>query len=277
VTPENARSLYLNRKLSEGYPNLERLGAEHFASAQQETVAIVSAVRCIERLIELPKGSPITVIGCGPKPFSVKALLDAEFDATGVEPVRDFVESARQYLGDDRRVSIGDAEHLSLADLSQRAVILESVLEHVDSPERTLAEAYRVLTPGGVLYVYTTNKYRFALSGANGEYRVPFFNWLPDIVKESYVHHHLHFDPALANFTSRPAVHWFTYSGLCRLGRSAGFYRFYSKVDLIDAEDPSLQTSWLRRSVFEHVRCRPWLRSLALTQFGNSIFMVKRP
>ena len=53
----------------------------------------------------------------------------------------------------------------------------------------------------------TTNRYRFSPTGSNDEFRVRFFNWFPRIVKESYVFQHLHFDPTLANYSPRPAVH----------------------------------------------------------------------
>jgi SAM-dependent methyltransferase len=45
----------------------------------------------------------------------------------------------------------GDATTLPLADDSVDAVLLLDVVEHVAEPERALAEAHRVLRPGGVL------------------------------------------------------------------------------------------------------------------------------
>ena len=100
---------------------------------------------------------------------------------------------------------------------------MEHVLEHADSPRQSLAEIYRVLIPGGVAYIATSNRYHFSPIGYNGEFNVPFYNWFPDALKEAFVHHHLHFKPSLANYTPRPAVHWFCYSDLCRVGRDAGF------------------------------------------------------
>ena len=44
----------------------------------------------------------------------------------------------------------------------------------------------------------------------------------------------LHYEPQLANYNARPAVHWFSFPDLCRLGREAGFAQFYSPLDLID-------------------------------------------
>jgi hypothetical protein len=135
---------------------------------------------------------------------------------------------------------------------------------------------YRVLAPGGVLCVTTTNRHRFSLDGSNGEFNVPFYNWLPRLLKESYVFQHLHYQPKLANYTARPAVHWLSYADLCERGRDAGFAQFYAIVDLMRITDPSIAKSGLRRFVLPMLQQHPWLRSLALTQIGHAIFMLKR-
>ena len=188
-----------------------------------------------------------------------------------------FAEKAGQALGDAGRIQVGTAESLPLEPESQRVLLLESVLEHVDSPIKALAEAYRVLAPGGVLYVYTTNRLRLSPLGRNGEFNVRFYNWFPAIVKESYVYKHLHYDPSLANYSVRPAVHWFTFAELCKLGREVGFAQFYSLIDLVDSNAASVKRGWFRRWLVQHCRYHPWLRSLGLTQYGSSIFMLKRP
>ena len=157
-------------------------------------------------------------------------------------------------------------------------MLLDSVLEHVDSAEQTLKEIFRVLRPGGVCFIATTNRLRFSLVGYNGEFRTPFYNWFPRLLKESYVFQHLHYKPTLANFTPRPAVHWFTFSDLCRLGRQAGFAQFYSPIDLMQPDDPRFARGVIRRllrPLLSVVKHSPLLRSLVLSQFG-SIYMWKR-
>jgi SAM-dependent methyltransferase len=271
------KDLYDGRYLSDGYPDLEKLGVEYFKQHQRTQTNILEIMVCIGRLINLSSGlRTVCVIGCGPKPSSLKELLEMGFDAVGIEPVPGSAEAASIFLGDGSRIITSSAEELLLPDNSQRIVIFESVLEHVDSPLRSLQEAYRVLAPGGVLYVYTSNKYRISLSGRNDEFNVMFYNWLPNTIKESYVFKHLHYDPKLANYTPRPAVHWFSYAELCRLGRSAGFAQFYSLIDLLSRDSETIRKSVLRKLLLNKVRYNPWLRALALTQFGGSIFMLKR-
>ena len=271
------KDLYRGRRLSDGYPDLETKGVAHYTEAQ-EASRTGETLDCIDRLVDLRSGLRTgAVIGCGPNPQAVRILLDRGIDAIGVEPIHGSAAAAAKFLGDESRVRFGTAEQLPFPNASLRIVLMESVLEHVDSPLLSLGEAYRVLAPGGVLYVYTTNRYRFSWKGTNQEFRTPFFNWFPATLKEAYVHHHLHFDPRLAYFTPRPAVHWFTYAELCRLGRMVGFSQFYSVLDLIDTDAPSIRRKLLRRTFLETVRARPWLRALALLQFGESIFMLKRP
>ena len=64
---------------------------------------------------------------------------------------------------------------------------------------------------------------------------------------------------------------------LCAAGRAVGFATFYSMLDLVPAASPWVKQSGVRRWMLGSVRRSPWLRALALTQAGGSIFMVKRP
>ena len=107
------------------------------------------------------------------------------------------------------------------------------------------------------------------------EFRIPFYCWLPPLVKECYVFKQLHYDPRLANYATRPAVHWFTYSGLCKLGRDAGFAQFYSKIDLADLSSDYAKRGALRRMAIKLARRSPWFRAMVLSQMGH-IIMWKR-
>ena len=49
---------------------------------------------------------------------------------------------------------VGDIHEMPFPDNSVPAIVCESVLEHVEDPIRAMKEMYRVLEPGGYLYVY---------------------------------------------------------------------------------------------------------------------------
>jgi SAM-dependent methyltransferase len=267
-------------------PALEGSAHEQFTAEMRarddETPRLERLLTLIGRLVDLREHRRVCVLGCGPAPQTMRVCRGRGLDAVGVEPVPSFVAAAAEYLGAPGLVLQGAAEAIPLPSESQDVVFFESVLEHVDSPSISLAEIYRVLRPGGIVYLETTNRHRVSLRGRNDEYNVRFYNWLPALVKECYVHRHLHFDPSLANFSQRPAVHWFSYTDLCRLGREAGFAHFYSLLDLKSASDAPLSGNPVKRAIqgsdrlLRAVQRNPWLRALALTQLGGTIIMRKR-
>lgn len=274
--------LYRDRPLSEGYPGLQRSGVNFFkesttsryTDSTKEHGRIDKLLGYLGKLINLKIGAKtVLVIGCGPTPITIKYLIEHGYDAVGAEILPEYVNAASEFLQDRTRVYQARAESLPFAGNSKRIILMESLLEHVDSPTMCLSEAYRVLEPGGVLFITTTNK----LSYTQGEYRVWFYNWLPALVKECYIFQSLHYSPSLANYSPLPAVHWFSYNELCVLGRQVGFGQFYSTIDLVDGTIPQHKKSFLRKWFLEKGRYNPWFRALALTQLGGDIFMLKRP
>ena len=163
---------YDERPLSDGYPGLTQLAVEYFRTHQSTQSLTIEAIECVGRLIDLSAGlKTIAVVGCGPNPRAVRGLVDAGFDAVGVEPVQGFLEAAREFLESPDRALWGTSEALPFPDGSQRVVVMESVLEHVDSPSMSLREAYRV--PGtGRCAVYHDDQ-SLSLFAARCERRVP--------------------------------------------------------------------------------------------------------
>ena len=271
--------LYANRRLTEGHPELAARAVQAFTDTQVEDDARVETtswlIAYVSRLREMREGSTVTVVGCGPKPLTCRQLAGQGFVVTAVEPVPGFARAAETYLGDTARVVVGAAEQMPLPSNSQDLVVSESILEHVESLRLSLSEMYRLLRPGGVVWIVTTNKWRFSPTGYNHEFNIPFYNWFPPVVKEAYIFDHLHYRPGLANYSLRPAVHWLTYAQLCSAGRDVGFSRFYSIIDLVSPEDPRLKGRRLRQRVLAAIKRRPLLRALALTQVGGTIVMVK--
>lgn len=258
--------------LRRAFGAMENLLDEGLHPRRMATTAELLA--CVKLVVDIDQlGKTAAVIGCGPQPATVRELAGCGFRVTGVEPVLDGVGPAREYVAGMAEILQGTAERISLDSRSQSLVLMENVLEHVDSVSASLAEAFRILRPGGVLFVRTTNRHRLSLTGINWEFKTRFYNWFPPLVKESYVHDQLHYRPEQAHYSSRPAVHWFSFAELCAMGREAGFARFYSPYDLMYQTRPRGHSGW-----FRHWRHRnPWLRALAVSQMVGDVFMWKRP
>ena len=139
--------MYDNRPLSVLFPGLERLGADHHARHhEQETSYTPVILDCLSQLVALesPPGRAL-VVGCGLEARALMTLAERGFDAIGIEPVPDTVSTARAFCGGEARVVYGSAEELPVEPGSCRFVLMESVLEHVDSgaalPERSVPGA----------------------------------------------------------------------------------------------------------------------------------------
>lgn len=278
---EQRQALYRDRPLTAGFPDLESTSTAVFSESLGKDTGhrarLQHVLPLLGRVVDLDRVRNVAVVGCGPRPETVGILDELGYAVAAVEPVPGYAEEARAFLdGRAAAVRLGSAEQLPLEDGSQDLVFLESVLEHVDSPVKSLQEAHRVLAPGGIAFVVTTNRLRFVPSGSCAEFNVRFYNWLPRLVKESYVFEQLHFRPELANFTPRPAVHWFTYGELCALGRAAGFAQFYSHLDLLRPSDATVRARRVKRLLLGRIQTSPWLRALALTQVGDVVVMWKR-
>jgi SAM-dependent methyltransferase len=90
-------------------------------------------------------------VGCGVG-IMVRYLEFLGFDAEGVEISSWAVDYARNQLG-LRSVRAGTVYDMHYSDGSFGLVTLVHVLEHVDDPVPLIRELFRILEPGGVLYV----------------------------------------------------------------------------------------------------------------------------
>jgi len=66
---------------------------------------------------------------------------------------------------------VGDIHNLSFSDNSLESIVCLAVLEHVEDPIKAAKEMFRVLKPGGYLYVYVPFLYYYhAEKGYYGDY-----------------------------------------------------------------------------------------------------------
>jgi SAM-dependent methyltransferase len=160
------------------------------------------------------------------------ALQRAGYAAAGVEPWFPAIETSRLVgarLGLTLDLVEGVAEELPWPDASFDLVLAISVLEHVSDPPRVMAEAQRVLKPGGGFYFYTCS----AVCPRQSEIkRFPAFGWYPQPLKRRIMDWAAANRPDLIGGTTRPAYHWYTPWGARRLLREAGFARVLDRWEL---------------------------------------------
>jgi ubiquinone/menaquinone biosynthesis C-methylase UbiE len=168
--------------------------------------------------VRAPKaGDTLLDVGCGTGAIAA-ALERHGIKATGIDLVPEFVRIAQE-LHPSIMFQVAEAESLPFPPESFTFVTLASVLEHVRDWRLTLGEAARVLAPGGVLYLHTSNR----LWPLQAEIRYfPGFGYLPGPIQRRIYRLVMRYRPSLIGYTHLPAYHWLTWwqvaSALRRLG-----------------------------------------------------------
>jgi SAM-dependent methyltransferase len=155
---------------------MERSGASHAildtASRKRKAQKIV-AILDQDRPI---KGSKLLDIGTG------SGHIAHEFSkhVKTVDSV-DIVDERKEKKG--YKFKVVKNEKLPFKDAQFDVVVSNHVVEHTPSQDTHLSEIYRVLKPGGVVYLATPNKYWLT----DPHYKLPFISWLPRKASEKYL------------------------------------------------------------------------------------------
>lgn len=105
---------------------------------------------------------------------------------------------------------LGSATELPWANNCVDVCLVPEVLEHVAEWRRCLDEFTRILRPGGILFLTTTNK----LCPLQQEFNLPLYSWYPSQIKRYFENLALTTRPQLANYAKYPAVNWFSFYDL---------------------------------------------------------------
>ncbi len=177
----------------------------------------------------LPRSGRTLEVGCGTGGLLASAArLGLEIE--GVDIALRWLVVARRRL-DDRGLSVplvaASAERLPYADASFDCVVADSLLEHLDDPASAVVEWARVLRPGGMVLVWSPNRYALTV---DPHVRLWGLGWLPRSWMPAYVRMRRGGawpPPCLSPGEAR------------RMAMEAGF-------DSIEVEPPGIPEAWAR-------------------------------
>lgn len=150
----------------------------------------------------------------------------------GIEPweeARFAADQLSRHLGIPIHVVAGSAESIPYDAETFDVVHASSVIEHVVDVEKTFAEVYRILKPGGTFWFNAAS----SLCPNQPEIRgFPLFGWYPNSLKRRIMNWVKDAKPHLVGYTRTPAINWFTPKKARALLEKHGFNRVYDRWDL---------------------------------------------
>ena len=107
-------------------------------------------------LIDLPRTAAVLEIGCGTGVVTRAIAARDGFvgTVTGVDQSPHFIAVAESLAADSMEFAVGDAHALDFADASFDAAVAHTLVSHVRDPLAVLAEAARVVRPGGTVAIF---------------------------------------------------------------------------------------------------------------------------
>lgn len=186
----------------------------------------------------LPEHRPLRILDVGAaQGVTLIVLSGMGHEVYGVEPWAPALEVARDLAnrkGVSMTLELGTMEEIPYDDESFDLVIASSVMEHVDDAERSMAEAFRVLKPGGVFWWFSAS----SLCPKQSEIGLfPLFSWYPDTLKTRIMRWAKDHRPELVGHTGTPAWHWWTPRKARRMLRSVGFSEVWDRWQLKRPEE----------------------------------------
>jgi 2-polyprenyl-3-methyl-5-hydroxy-6-metoxy-1,4-benzoquinol methylase len=249
---------------------------DYYADASQSEVTLqrfLSIRELVLRIVEKENGSPgnleVADIGCG---AGTQSMMWAEkgHRLHGLDVNESLLDLARNraaragYVIDFR---VGSALNLPWPTESMDVCLVPELLEHVAEWKRCLSECSRILKPGGMLFVTTTNK----LCPIQQEFNLPLYSWYPTFIKRYFERLAVTTHPQLANFARYPAVNWFTFYGLREVLANHGF-RCFDRFDVMDMSRQSV----VKLLAVRAIQAVPFLRWLAhVATSGTTVLAVK--
>jgi 2-polyprenyl-6-hydroxyphenyl methylase/3-demethylubiquinone-9 3-methyltransferase len=243
-------------------PNADHRFVDYYArqSASEQTRQRFEAARRVTLAMRARLGRPtealdVVDVGCG---AGAQAMMWAQAGhrAQGIDisaPLIDLARERAEAAGLAARFQVGHAGRLPLPDRSVDIVLVSELLEHLEQWQPCVDEAMRIVRPGGVLYMSTTNR----LCPVQQEFNLPGYSWYPRPLKKHCEKLAVTTHGRWVQYTSYPAVHWFSYYQLRDYLDAGGF----TSEDRFDAMDTA--GSGLKRAAVAAIRAAAPLRFAA--------------
>jgi SAM-dependent methyltransferase len=139
-------------------PDLRRRQVAHIMTAPERA-------QCWLDALGEKRTGPLLDLGCGTGSFLAAAGAEVR-DLCGIDIAMRWLLVARKRLDEEGLAHValvcGCAERLPFDDRSFAGIVAGDVIEHVGDQAATLAEAHRVLVPGGRLFLASPNRFSLA-------------------------------------------------------------------------------------------------------------------
>ncbi|MBX4189740.1 class I SAM-dependent methyltransferase [Candidatus Parcubacteria bacterium] len=219
----------------------------------------------LEQLIGGFGNKKILDIGAGSGRFMFECI-ERGYDATGIEIDSTKIESA-QIQAHEKGIKLnlfkGIAEQLPFPDSSFDFVNVGEVIEHVRDPKQVLVEIYRVLRPGGTVYISVHN--RFGMYDTH--FHIYFLGWMP----RSWANKYISFfgkDKDIADAIDLQNIcdmHYFTFGQFKKLAKKSG-------LRLQDIREIKIQKRFSR--ILAYLTCLGYVLILRPFYFSTFHFLL---